>query len=275
MLVHIIAHIESKCKVFGEKYFKSYEIVVLCKNIDITEEIKSITDDTVITVVKFGQNISKDKALQAGKALAIGDFIYEFETVNVDYSIEKLFLIYKQALDKGMDIVELVSKKKTITTKIRNLIYKKIRGSYSFENVIVRIISRRAINRIEMILNKRIYRNIEYAICGLTSGYIECETDANHSKMEKHFDAFFLYSNVLNYFIALSCLVFTIVSSIITVLIFKGVKLMMLMVLAEIVFFVFGGALIMIFLNYLKLLMRSNYVTDTQVYSTIERISKN
>ena len=107
-------------------------------------------------------------SMNAGVDAAIGDFVYEFDNIYIDYDLDIIIKIYKEAL-KEYDIVSAISDSKS---KLSSRIFYKVfnnnsNNMYQIHTETFRILSRRAINRIRSI-NKTIpYRKVAYANCGL------------------------------------------------------------------------------------------------------------
>ncbi|MBQ2916644.1 MAG: glycosyltransferase [Clostridia bacterium] len=153
--------------------FEKYEIICVDdKSTDNSvEKIKKISDkidNTIISIINMSYYQGIEFSMNAGIDLAIGDFVYEFDTVNIDYDLDNVIKIYKEAL-KGYDIVSAQSNsKKRISSKIFYKIFNKNSNfMYQIHTESFRILSRRAINRVKS-MNKTIpYRKAVYANCGL------------------------------------------------------------------------------------------------------------
>lgn len=170
--------------------FEKYEII--CVNDASTD--KSINIITDYASEKIGGNISVinmsyyqglEAAMNAGVDLAIGDFVYEFDTTYIDYNAELVIDCYRNALN-GYDIVSVAPEKnRNNISTIFYLIYNKV--SYTknkLQTETFRILSRRGINRISSI-NKNIpYRKPIYANCGLPMNCIRYIPNENGAKRE-------------------------------------------------------------------------------------------
>lgn len=153
--------------------FEKYEIIcVNDKSIDKSvEEIKKVSDKisgTIISIINMSYYQGIELSMNAGIDLAIGDFVYEFDNVYIDYDLDNVMKVYKEAL-KGYDIVSAESNsKKRISSRIFYKIFNKNSSNmYQLHTETFRILSRRAINRVKS-MNKTIpYRKAVYANCGL------------------------------------------------------------------------------------------------------------
>lgn len=171
--------------------FLKYEIICVndCSTDNTVNEIKKLanTNNSKITIVNMSFYQGKELAMNAGIDIAIGDFVYEFDTTVIDYDINTVIEIYKKSLE-GFDIVNATSNKKRYKTS--SLFYKIFNkfsnNQYKIDTDTFRILSRRAINRIHS-MNKTIpYRKAIYANCGLKMDTIYYNTIFNQkTKLNK------------------------------------------------------------------------------------------
>lgn len=172
--------------------FDNYEII--CVNDrshdKSVEEIKKVAKDiseTVISIVNMSYYQGIELSMNAGIDLAIGDFVYEFDNVIVDYEPDTIMKVYQESL-KGYDIVSAKSNsKKRFTSNIFYKLYNKNSNSmYKIHTETFRILSRRAINRVKS-MNKTIpYRKAVYANCGLKLSVIEYNSlNSENKKLSK------------------------------------------------------------------------------------------
>lgn len=153
--------------------FLKYEIICVndCSTDNSVEEIKKLTMDdgnSSITIVNMSFYQGKELAMNAGVDIAIGDFVYEFDSAVMDYSESTIMDVYKKSLE-GYDIVNASSnKRRHKTSALFYKIFNKFSNNqYKINTETFRILSRRAINRIHS-MNKTIpYRKAIYANCGL------------------------------------------------------------------------------------------------------------
>lgn len=162
-------------KINGElnKNFEKYEII--CVNDSSTdksvEEIRKVADSisgTIVSIINMSYYQGIELSMNAGVDLAIGDFVYEFDNINIDYDLDVIMKVYQESL-KGFDIVSAkANKKERLTSRLFYKVYNKNSNSmYQIHTETFRILSRRAINRVKA-MNKTIpYRKAVYANCGL------------------------------------------------------------------------------------------------------------
>ena len=168
--------------------FLKYEII--CVNDGAKEncldEVRTFSrdiDGAVVSIVNMSYVQGMEISMKAGMDFAIGDFVYEFDGIGVDYDWNIIMDVYRQSL-KGFDIVSAVPKSKSKSAS--RLFYKIFNSNsnsmYKLQTQTFRIISRRGINRVQA-MNKSIpYRKAIYANCGLNLYFLEYEIN---NKLEK------------------------------------------------------------------------------------------
>ena len=157
--------------------FLKYEIVVVndASADDSTKIVKEYAhqvndgeQEHTITILNMSFRQGLEASMNAGLNLTIGDFVFEFDSVNVDYGWPILMDAYHHSL-KGFDIVGARSDRKT---RFSSSIYYHLFNKYAHLQHKIgpesfRILSRRAINRIHSITKSIPYRKAAYANCGL------------------------------------------------------------------------------------------------------------
>jgi dolichol-phosphate mannosyltransferase len=118
-----------------------------------------------------------ESAMNAGRDIAIGDFVFEFDDVFVDYEPDMLLKAYEKLLE-GSDIVAASSKGKLRFTS--RLFYSLFNATSRSHTKIgpetFRIVSRRAINRIKSMGQYIPYRKAVYSNCGLNMSTLYYES---------------------------------------------------------------------------------------------------
>jgi len=122
----------------------------------------------------------------AGVDLSIGDFVYEFDSIALDYDISLIMDIYYKLLSGGYDNVSAVPKN---MVGISSKLFYKTFNKYSNFNTDVkqesfRIISRRMINRVNSMNKILSYRKAVYSSSGLSCGYIHYNNDNTKSQFD-------------------------------------------------------------------------------------------
>lgn len=167
-----IADLIIKMDSFLNNNFNSYEIIIVNDDSrDNTEkEIFKIKDDVNgnVTVVNLLERHGVDRALFAGTDISIGDFIFEQESVAIEYPMELILEMYKKSSLEGYDI--LFSKSDSTENLFNRTYFNIVKGLSShkirLEDSHLRLVTRRALY--SMAGNKEIItnRNIMYKNCG-------------------------------------------------------------------------------------------------------------
>ena len=192
--------------------FSQYELV--CVDDDCTDNTLALVSEYVsknklssmVNIIHMSYYQGLETSMNAGRDLAIGDFVYEFDSANVDYDAEVLSEIYEKLLT-GYDIVSASGDGKV---RFSSKLFYRVYNSSSKEkagtlrNETFRIISRRAINRVKSLGTYIPYRKAVYANCGLkTSNVVYKRTVVTKKKehtserMSLAFDSFVYFTNFL------------------------------------------------------------------------------
>lgn len=156
-----------------DKYFMKYEII--CVNdgssdavIDRLRKKAEEYTQTTVTILHMSYFHGLEAAMNAGRDLAIGDFVYEFDSTHIDYEPNVIKQVYDKALE-GYDIVSAsVDKKPRFFSGCFYYLFGKYTfDAYQMRTESFRILSRRVINRIEGMNMAIPYRKAVYANCGL------------------------------------------------------------------------------------------------------------
>ena len=158
----VIPFFEKVVPVFEEK-FEQYEVVCVddgCTDATVAvlkEYLEEHKLSVMVNIVHMSFYHGLESAMNAGRDLAIGDFIYEFDTIHVDYETKLLGQVYDKLLE-GNDIVAAGTKGAICLTSrlFYNLYNKTSRGNAKIGPETFRIVSRRAINRVKSIEHSKI-----------------------------------------------------------------------------------------------------------------------
>lgn len=157
-----------------KNYFSQYEIV--CIDNGCTDNTIEIVKNYIskhglsemVSIVRMGFHQGLEAAMNAGRDVSIGDFVYEFDSVYVDYNPQVITDIFEKMLE-GYDIVAASNNEKMrLSSKLFYKLFNKHSSSMSkLGTESFRIISRRAINRVQSVGSYIPYRKAVYANCGL------------------------------------------------------------------------------------------------------------
>lgn len=272
--------------------FDKYEIIIVNdsstdKSVELIKEYSNNQSTTCISLINMSFYQGIEQAMVAGVDLSIGDFVYEFDSVKMDYKIELINEVYKKAMT-GYDIVRVINtnKKKSISSIFYKIFNKYSNNQYDIESESFRLLSRRAINRIQS-LNKTIpYRKALYANCGLKmeSIYYEGEKSKSNGSFKKNsdiaIDSLIIFTNAaykFTMFLSILFMLFTIGVGIYTITIFiskepvAGYTSTMLLLSAAF----FGIFLILsIIIRYLSVIIDLIFKKRNYIFESIEKMNK-
>ena len=162
----IITKIQNINKILKNN-FKNSEIVIV-DNTSKNSSLESLNAlDFKHTEIKLPIKHRTQQALNAGTAIAIGDYILEIEDISFDIDYNKIIEMYKKS-QEGYDFVFLTPKKLRKSSKIfYNILNKYFKNSFNED-----ISSRRGQNKVAEVGKRIINRNVAYVLSGLKSSSI-------------------------------------------------------------------------------------------------------
>ena len=176
----IAEFVQTIMRVLSENFEHSEIICVNDASSDeSTKKIREVTKNndtsqTSVTILNLSFFHGLEASMNAGKELAIGDFVFEFDMACLDFDPELILTIYKRALE-GFDIVSAVpdSSERFSSHLFYSILNRYGHFPYRFCTERFRIISRRAINRVSAFNREIVYRKTVYASCGLKSANLQ------------------------------------------------------------------------------------------------------
>lgn len=186
----------SRITALFEGYFESFEILIVndCSTDNSIQNIKSHESfkNGKISIVNMSLRQGLEISMNAGIDLSIGDFVYEFDDLTIDYDESLVIKVYNHIIT-GFDIVSVSPKHhNTLFSRIFYWTFNKFSKSrYKLQSERFRILSRRAINRAYSISKTIPYRKALYANSGLSLDTIKYRQDPkNARKIGKEKNAF-------------------------------------------------------------------------------------
>lgn len=279
-----------------DKHFAKYEIIMVNdassdESENAIREFALGLEKSVVSILKMSYFQGIELSMNAGKRLSIGDYVFEFDSMNLDYDPELIYEVYQKALT-GYDIV---SASPNVRGKLSSRMFYKVfnrfsKVQYKIGTESFRILSRRGINRIDASSSTILYRKAVYANCGLRCENINYDiTNAvarNFSKKQRKYreelavETLILHTNVayrlcsgltaLMMAVALFALIYTIVVFAIGNPVAGWTTTMLVLA-----FGFFGMfAILSIVIRYLAIILDLNFKRQQVVYEGIEKISK-
>ncbi len=276
------------------EHFEFYEII--CVNDasfdDSVRKIKELachTEGGVISVLNMSFYQGLELSMNAGVDIAIGDFVYEFDTIKMDYPENMIFDIYAQSLT-GYDIVSVAPLYgKKFMSNFFYSIYNKVSNTQSpLKTESFRLLSRRAINRVHSMSKTIPYRKAVYANCGLKVATLTYENkttsyhnrkDINKGQPNLAIDTLILYSDIAyKCSVGFTCalMLIAILIAIYTIYIYitgmpvEGWTTTMLF-LAFAFFGLFG--VLTVIIKYLSIILKLSFTRQKYVIESIEKLN--
>lgn len=161
------------CRVMWEN-FEKYEIICVndgCVD-DTVERVREFLAEEehrpVLSLVNLSYYQGVECAMNAGCDFAVGDFLFEFDSCGLDFEPGLIMEVYRRALE-GYDVVAAAPKfGVSLTSRLFYLVYNwGSRYKAKIRQERFRIISRRAVNRVNQMNIYVPYRKAMYMNCGL------------------------------------------------------------------------------------------------------------
>lgn len=274
--------------------FKKWEFICIGAKLEngIFERVKKFkqeNEDVTVSLIDMGFPQGLEASMNAGIDLAIGDYIYEFDTCMFDYDPELIMTVYEKAIT-GYDIVAAVPSRPN--SKLFSKMFYDIYNHFSRSKEKIgperfRIISRRAVNRTCAYGRLVPYRKAVYASSGLkmvnivyeTAGTRDRTTYKDSEKTNTAIDALVIFTDLaykFSFSISILMAVFMMLAGIYTLVIYFGMNKPVegwapLMGMISLAFFsVF--VVMTIIIKYLDILLKLIFKKQRYLISSIERL---
>ena len=272
--------------------FEHYEII--CVNDGYDDEtvapLKALSNEVengVLSVVNMSYRQGVELSMSAGVDLAIGDFVYEFDNIKADFDASLIMEVYRRSL-AGYDIVSAAPSKSRTSSKLFYRLYNRFSGNPSkIRTETFRILTRRAINRVNSMSDTLPYRKAQYAACGLKCDTIFYDAasavknrDFETSRSDKAVDSLILFtdiaykSSLAMAFFMLFLSVFMVIYTVVTYILIDTAPGWATIMLFLAVAFSGIFCLFAVVIKYLTLLMELVFKKQKYVIRSIEKITK-
>lgn len=277
-----------------EQHFQSFEIILVndCSFDQSIAKIKEAADlkRFNISIINMSVRQGLEASMNAGIDLSMGDFVYEFDDLNIDYNDSLIIDAYNRIVN-GFDIISVSpTKDNTFLSKLFYSTFNKFsKSKYKLNSERFRILSRRAINRAYSISKSIPYRKALYANSGLSLSTIKYEP--NFKKNEKFvnpkdifrnrmaINALILYTNLafkISLWITIVLFCFTLFAGLYAVTLYFGDKrpiegwtTTMLLISSSFSGLFFIAAII---IKYLALIVELIYSKKTYLVESVDRL---
>lgn len=186
-----------------EEHFTYYEIVAVndgCTD-DTVARLKAFAAakmEKPLTILNMSLHQGVEQAMNAGLDAAIGDFVFEFDSLDTPYPAELVWQAYEKALT-GFDVVTVSPSCQKAASRAFYTLFNAFSNSvYKLESDAFRLVSRRAINRVKAISENLPYRKAAYAASGLACKTLHFEGSIRgqrEARLDKAIDSLALYTN--------------------------------------------------------------------------------
>ena len=161
------------CGVMREN-FEKYEIVCVndgCVD-DTVGQVRAFLEKEpckpVVSLINLSYYQGMESAMNAGRDLAVGDFLFEFDACEPDFEPSLVMDVYRRALE-GYDVVAATPRTGiSLSSRLFYMVYNwgsRFQGKIRQERF--RLVSRRAVNRVNQMNAYIPYRKVMYMNCGL------------------------------------------------------------------------------------------------------------
>ena len=154
------------------------------KSVEIIRNIKNYATTSAISVLNLSYYHGLEIAMNAGVDLSIGDFVLEIDTTKQNWNNDEIMKVYRKVLE-GNDIVSASpNERQRLSSSIFYFVYEMFSESKEkMRTESFRILSRRAINRINSMSRTLPYRKGVYTNCGLRTENIKYDVTDKRSRM--------------------------------------------------------------------------------------------
>ena len=282
--------------------FEKYEIICVndgCTDVTV-EQIHAFLEGAetagiqtrAVSLINLSFYQGVETAMNAGGDLAVGDFLIEFDRCCLDFEPELIMRIYRRALE-GYDVVSAAPKRGvSFSSRMFYALYNwSSHFRYHIRQERFRIVSRRAVNRVNQMNVYVPYRKAMYMNCGLKTDTVVYENrdvvkkarnrEERSNRNGLAVDTLIIFTDVLEKF---SLLVSTVLLVFLVMMfgwiiysIFSTVRpvegWMSLMALMSFGFFMLSVMLTLIF-KYLAVILNMSFRKQRYVVEGVEKLSK-
>ena len=228
-----ITTVMKECEVF-----KQSEIIFVddCSTDNSVEVIKEYYKEHpvgyIVSILRMGRYHGMETAMNAGRDMAIGDYVYEFDDLFVDFESSVILDAYNKCLE-GNDIVTVSTDvPMRITSKLFYKVFNKaIKSDSQIGQESFRLLSRRGINRIISMDVEIPYRKVIYLNSGLSTANVKYKSitgerpariSEKNERIDLALDSFIYFTNIIQRvsltiatlfgFLSLATIVYTLIS---------------------------------------------------------------
>jgi len=170
---HLVYFLNQLDQIFSNN-FETYEYIVVnnSENIDLNTYLTNDEKqriNAVIHIVNLSWVHNLEDAMRAGIDLSIGDFVFEFDSVVLDYDLTLIMDVYKACIHDFDAVAAVSSKANIFTSKMFYKLLTSFSNNINLKTETFRVVSRRMINRASNSKEAFRYRKFNYHYSGLKS----------------------------------------------------------------------------------------------------------
>lgn len=185
------------------EHFENYELIAINDSSDdsTVEELSewAALHTYPLTIIQMSSRQSREACMNAGLDAAIGDFVYEFDSVEIEFPWDYVYRAYETAI-KGNDIVSVCPKRLGGVNKLFYTLFNRHSlTSYKIRTNAFRLVSRRALHRVHAISSYMPYRKAAYAGSGLKCAdleYIGKCSERQENRIQLAIESLLLYTRL-------------------------------------------------------------------------------
>lgn len=270
--------------------FEHYELIFVDdasrdgSNQVVRDTLAKLDSPPPVTIINMSLCQGLEHAMNAGLDIAIGDFVYEFDTMEMPYPEEMITKAYDACLT-GNDIVSVAPNRNRglVSSAFYHIFNSTSQSKYKLHTDAFRLLSRRAINRIHAISSSVAYRKAAYAASGLKIHTLTFEGGVQnikeHLRTHRAVDSLALYTDAgfkVSLMITLFMLILMLASLTYTVIIYlNGVRPVpgwtsLMLLLTGGFFGIF--AIFSIILKYLTLIVELIFKKQNYLVESVEKL---
>ena len=270
-----------------DEHFEQYELVAVddCCTDGTLDKLREWAAglQKPLTILHMSLRQGTEQCMNAGLDCAIGDYVFEFDSVQMQYSSALVWQAYEKA-QQGSDIVSVRPQKVNGTSRLfYGLFNRHSHSAYELSTDAFRLVSRRAINRVHASSENLPYRKAAYAASGLKMSDLEFDgrlTEHGEGRFNLAMDSLALYTDAgfrLSAGIAIVMMILALAELAYTLIVFctghpiEGWTTTMLVLTVG-----FAGlfAVLTILVKYLSLLLDLTFRKQKYLVESIEKIQK-
>lgn len=203
-----ITTVMKECEIFKQCEMIFVDDCSTDNSVDVIKKFyKTHPVDYIVSIIRLGKYHGMEMAMNAGRDMAIGDYVYEFDDLFIDFDGDIILEAYNKCLE-GNDIV-------TVSTDVPMRFTSKIFYSI-FNNVVksdsqigqesFRLLSRRGISRIISMGVEIPYRKVIYLNSGLSTANIKYKSTEGRrpariteksERIDLAIDSFIYFTNII------------------------------------------------------------------------------